>query len=322
MLKTISIGIPSKSILFRNCNQPVVALKFINDRGEAYFFCENARSGDGKETSWAICPEGMPPADSEGRRALRSMRQAEVDFEDPHLGHDTFIKTFSVAELLDILNGLRCLYNEINDTGKHSRLFSKASRTYKSEWELALKACMTAVKTALIRIFYTDLSYRQVDDGDEMVIDISGLESCVPAGELWITAAKFPVGSKQCYGISSLGVVKCVEGQPVMAMPFGRRQRFFVTMANHHPGHGERKSPSGESMNGFSAFFNPEVAGIYSLVPDAPYEISGTESHDGREYIAVVNNRGEEVWLSKEKAIILKEKVHPGQETPAVPAIQ
>lgn len=315
MLKTISIGIPSESILrslgaspafFGPGSEPVFAMTFINERGEEYFCCEYARPHAQEEGSYlGVCTKAMPEPGSAGESLLRRMRKAGVCLSEPELSHDGFVRAFSTEELLDILNGLRCMYDSVTMTFRSARWFSGASHTGKAAWEPALKACMRAVKAAVARIFVTDLSYRETDDGDPLIVGISGKETAIPAALPWLSTAAFPAGCRKCYGISTYGVVKYAEGRPALAMPFNRWQRFAVKMAGTvGPVDGIKKDSAGPAGE-IHAVFGADVAKIYSLIPDMRYPVSGTECRDGRRYIAVINTLGQEVWLNREKATIL-----------------
>ncbi len=44
------------------------------------------------------------------------------------------------------------------------------------------------------------------------------------------------------------------------------------------------------------------VAGAYGMIRQAIYEVVGSESQNGREYLKVVNDNGEEIWINREKA--------------------
>ena len=45
------------------------------------------------------------------------------------------------------------------------------------------------------------------------------------------------------------------------------------------------------------------VAGAYGMIRQAVYEVVGSESQNGREYLKVVNDNGEEIWINREKAV-------------------
>ena len=315
MLKAISIGIPSKSLLmllgaskmfFGPESEPVFVMTFIDERGEGYFCCEYTRSGVQEEGSYlGACATAMPEPGSEGESLLKGMRKTVVDLSEPELCHDGFVTAFSTEELLNILNGLRCMYDGVTMTAKNARWFSDGSHTGKAEWEPALKSCMHVVEAAVARIFVTDLSYRETDDGHPLIVEISGKETAPLASQPWLSIAITPAGCRKCYGISTYGVVKYAEGRPALAMPFNRWQRFTVKMAGTAEPAGGITSDSAEPAAGIHAVFGADVAKIYSLIPDVQYPVSGTECRDGRRYVAVVNTLGQEVWLNREKATIL-----------------
>ncbi len=298
--KTV-IGIPKRLALVPASVyhlKPVMSIRFVDQTGEQTFYLEVAQNS----TTHAFVT---------AQAANLSLLRDGVEWDEQELvfGDSIFSQLdasaklagqFSTDRLLNLLNATAWLCKSMDDNTSAKRRFSIACGYRASVWVRYLDyirgALLDAVRISLRekqsltddRIFWIGATKEIALDGDP---------------KSWPAWTLHSVRINNCpntFGVCPDGVtvVKC--DRPSMAMPFGDLQE-FDTYEIVEDSSWEEPVPERAP----AAFFCPEVAAAYSLVPDTPYDILEQDSSGEKSYLKVLNLNGEEIWIDRSKAIVV-----------------
>lgn len=299
--KTV-IGIPKRFALFPLSVdlQPVMSIRFIDQAGGQVFYLEVAQNS----TTHAFATEQTAN--------LSLLRDgAEWDEQELVFGSSIFSKIdaferlagqFNTDRLLNLLNATTWLCKSMEDKPFTKRRFSVACGCSTNAFAHYLEHIGGALRDAVRMSLrekqpMTDSRSFWISAVKQIALD--GGSKSWPAWTLHSTRINTRPNT---FGVCQDGVTVLKCDRPCLAMPFGDCQEFYACGIVEDSGQ-EEEEPVPESAP--AAFFGPEVAAAYSLVPDAPYDILEQDFSGEKSYLKILNLNGEEIWIDKSKAIVV-----------------
>jgi len=293
----IRIGIATAHALVEcEGREPVMAAQFVDEDGQCYFHGEFTRSGG--VSLWSF---GEAPCDPDGRTTINRVGDAfrlgpEISLggkrgeEEVRKEVRLFADAFDVFELANLANGVFRMRKEIDEwwSSQEWRALSRQSRLHKSDW------------TYLVHILGEDLAAAldgKFLEGGRDVFEFfeADQEGPVISSMPWAIHLKAAPG--QLLKAGPLGIVRMDKNSPGAAASVMR----YLSVQHFHRRGGEAISAACGRAG--KAYFNPEVAKFFGIEPDRPYEIM--DEDPARRCIRVDRRPGDEVWVAREKAIVV-----------------
>lgn len=295
MLDSFAIGIPKPS----DGKRFAVSIKLIDDEGSEYMDIELGRDDTDdvamqRPLSWKrIVRKEYSP--DESRREMRIWISGRRSYSEIMAEQKEIVRYFSLEEILNMVNALAWFYSAQYATASAKLQFTKHCGSPKKIWDYVFYQTISRLVTAAKSVIDRRVMDSNLDSVALFTLKADVVEE--PDARSWQRNVKHVFGADKAYGIGVFGMVAYEKDTPVFAAKFDPCQWFRVAEP-------EAPAPPVDIARA-RAFFNPDVAAVFGLRPDTPYEIAESECQNGVQYLKFVNVRGEEVWLSSEKAIVV-----------------
>lgn len=293
LANAVVVGIPTRSVFMDEIVNPdfvpALSVKMIDIKDRTAFYIEVFQNMTNYGFIMRSC--SATTADASWREVKLLYNTAVYVIRE---NAEKLRSAFSVEERLNMLNALHFLLHHILRDRPSKLEFTKNSGYKSAQWEPYLSHATGAFYNAI-------KDYLAICDREKLAISAEKMYAPDdPAVNEWTRFIGEFMPSVLQNHLSWDGLTTLDDGRKQTAMPFCDGQRFFCKES------GAGKAVPEEPGTGrVDAFFAPEVAGRYHLTGEIPYGVIDTGRDGDRQYVLVVNDRGESIWLDKSKAMLV-----------------